>query len=347
MKEDIKTKIKNQIDKYEINYFFKNNNEFEEWISSLSELQINNFLNLNINFCDITFDTALLINKDLLSTDDYINRVSAIASIRNAIGCYHLFENLVDPVFLNSKNFYQDIEVLKKAGSARPILWIINKPCFINSPYHSEDLNILVSHTSKNENKDRNLSSTISKIAENYDSIISPYHQQDIQTVIKYGATHLQYPCTFPKSTITYLATNSNSLNSPTHLEDMILLAENMEIGSFLYAVMTNKNAIDNPSYKEIIKEMIEHKKNIKYVILLCCYTIGLEETKKARTTNSYTAFYEISTIDNINDIFKQVNQKLNSKDKNIKMFIENKSENNSNKIKQKKLFINVFKKNK
>ena len=47
--EDNRKTIVNQLKKYDILNLFKNKDEMIIWITELNELQINNFLNLNIN----------------------------------------------------------------------------------------------------------------------------------------------------------------------------------------------------------------------------------------------------------------------------------------------------------
>ena len=123
---------------------FSSTKEMLKWISKLNKQQTKNILSLNIDRERIKFDTKLLIDENLLNTDDYLNRVNAIASIDNAEGYEHLFENLVTPEFLKSEKFYKDIETLKRADCAQKPLWIIGKPDFINSPYHDEDFELLV-----------------------------------------------------------------------------------------------------------------------------------------------------------------------------------------------------------
>ena len=97
---------------------FSSTKEMLEWISKLNKLQIKNILSLNLDRKKIKFDTKLLIDENLLNTEDYLNRVNAIVSIDNAEGWEHLFENLVTPEFLKSEKFYKDIETLKRADCA-------------------------------------------------------------------------------------------------------------------------------------------------------------------------------------------------------------------------------------
>lgn len=137
-------KIINQLEKYGIVNFFFSEEELDKWILSLNDLEMQNILSLNIDPQNIKFSAELLIDKNLLNTPDYIKRVEALISIKNAEGWYHLFDRMLRPEFLYSEKFYQDIETLKKAECAQTPLWIIGEPTFINSKYHDEDFELLV-----------------------------------------------------------------------------------------------------------------------------------------------------------------------------------------------------------
>jgi hypothetical protein len=233
--------------KYEIIESFNSVEEICAWISNLSELQITNLLSLNIEPNTIKFDTELLINLDLLNTTDYLKRVMALVSIENADGWYHLFDKMLTPDFLNSPKFYQDIETLKRAESVQTPLWIIGEKNFIDSPYHDEDFELLVTAKDTSERQlDFVLREVIATIAGNADSIKSEHHKIDLETVVKYGSSVLQTPYSYPKHSISYLAINKVSLNDIYHLENMEILANNLDIGNYLYPIMTNAEVIKN-----------------------------------------------------------------------------------------------------
>lgn len=218
-----------------------------------------------------------------MNTDDYNKRVQAIASIENADGWYHLFDNLLRPEFLNSPKFYQDIETLKRAKSAQIPLWIIGESDFINSPYHDEDFELLVTaKDASGKDCDFLVWDAIATISGDINSIKSEYHREDLQTVIRYSAKSLQSSHSYPEGSINNLAINPISLNDIYHLENMEILAQNTEIGNFLYAIMTNPSAISRKDYRAIIREMVEHKDNIGYAVLLCLYAIGEIKTEEA-----------------------------------------------------------------
>lgn len=296
---------------------FSSTKEMLKWISKLNKLQIKNILSLNIDKKKIKFDTKLLIDGNLLNTEDYLNRVNAIVSIDNAKGWEHLFEYLVTPKFLKSEKFYKDIETLKKADCAQKPLWIIGEPDFINSPYHDEDFELLVTAKDNSDKKnDSIVQEAIATIAECDDSIKSGYHKVDLNTVMKYGSKALQLTHSYPESGINILATNPVSLKSKYHLEDMKILAENQEIGNFLYAVMTDSRVVKRKNYRKIVKEMVDNKNNKEYVFLICYYAIGEYKTKFAQSFNDFYVFNLSRHREDLPDVLKSIDKKINSDDK-------------------------------
>ncbi len=296
---------------------FSSTKEMLKWISKLNKLQIKNILSLNIDKKKIKFDTKLLIDGNLLNTEDYLNRVNAIVSIDNAKGWEHLFKYLVTPKFLKSEKFYKDIETLKKADCAQKPLWIIGEPDFINSPYHDEDFELLVTAKDNSDKKnDSIVQEAIATIAECDDSIKSGYHKVDLNTVMKYGSKALQLTHSFPESGINILATNPVSLKSKYHLEDMKILAENQEIGNFLYAVMTDSRVVKRKNYRKIVKEMVDNKNNKEYVFLICYYALGEYKTKFAQSFNEFYVFNLSRHREDLPDVLKSIDKKINSDDK-------------------------------
>lgn len=296
---------------------FSSTKEMLKWISKLNKLQIKNILSLNIDKKKIKFDTKLLIDGNLLNTEDYLNRVNAIVSINNAKGWEHLFKYLVTPEFLKSEKFYKDIETLKKADCAQIPLWIIGEPDFINSPYHDEDFELLVTAKDNSDKKnDSIVQEAIATIAECDDSIKSGYHKVDLNTVMKYGSKALQLTHSYPESGINILATNPVSLKSKYHLEDMKILAENQEIGNFLYAVMTDSRVVKRKNYRKIVKEMVDNKNNKEYVFLICYYAIGEYKTKFAQYFNDFYVFNLSRHREDLPDVLKSIDKKINSDDK-------------------------------
>lgn len=308
-------KLKQIIDimnKYDLINTFNSKEELNVWISNLNPLQEKNILSLNIDPSLIKFDTELLINKDLLNTDDYIKRVYQIISIENADGWYHLFDELVVPEFLNSKRFYSDIEKLKKAYCAQTPLWIIGKSNFINSPYHDEVFDLLVNYKAP-EGDDYNylVMQAIADTARNMDSIKSGYHMQDINKYIKYGRNSVSLVNAYPRHGINMLATNKVSLCDKYHEDNMDLLANNQEIGTYLYAVMTDEDFVKNPQYRRLIAKMIEMKDNEPYVFSLCVYALGLAKCKYIYPfTKDY--YSQLIFSDKKDELMKKIEEDLN-----------------------------------
>lgn len=156
----------------------------------------------------------------------------------------------------------------------------------------------------------------IATIAECDDSIKSGYHKVDLNTVMKYGSKALQLTHSYPESGINILATNPVSLKSKYHLEDMKILAENQEIGNFLYAVMTDSRVVKRKNYRKIVKEMIDNKNNKEYVFLICYYAIGEYKTKFAQYFNNFYIFNLSRHREDIPGVLKSIDEKINSDDK-------------------------------
>lgn len=253
----------------------------------------------------------MLIDENLLNTEDYLNRVNAIVSIDNAKGWEHLFKNLIKPEFLKSEKFYKDIETLKRADCAQTPLWIIGNPDFINSPYHDEDFELLVTaKDNSDEKKDYIVQAAIANIAECSASIKSGYHKDDLNLVVEYGSK--ASASSYPESGINFLATNPVSLKSKYHLEDMKILAENQEIGNFLYAVMTDSKTVESTNYRKIIKEMVDNKDDKEYVSLICYYALGEDKTRLVEFFNYRLNYYK----NDLPRVFKNIDKKINSDDK-------------------------------
>lgn len=333
--------IINQLIKYKIYDTFLSNDELNNWLLELNNLEKENFLSLNIDSKTIKFDSRLLINKNLLNCTDYVKKVEAFVSIKNADGWYHLFDSMLNKDFLNSNNFYRDIETMKRAKSAQMCLWIIGDSNFINSPYHDEDFEMLVTAKDKsNNNCDFLVWDAIATTASNIDSINSQYHRQDLQTILKYSSNSLQGSCTFPEGSINNLAINKVSLKDKYHLENMDILARNRDIGSFLYAVMTDEEAINKSNYRNIIREMLDYKDNIHYVFLMCYYAVGLQKAKRAQNIIFDNYLYDIEKKYNIEELLKKIDEKINFVDSEYKETTRYEIENNT-KLKRK-----IFKKN-
>lgn len=309
-------KVTEQLKKYSIDKKFDSEASMNKWINNLTFKETVNIMSLCIDSELIKFDSNLLINNNLLNTDDYNERVKALASIDNADGCNHLFVNMLTPEFIQSDKFYSDIEKMKKAFSARIPLWIIGDPVFINSPYHDEDFDLLVNYKDeRGEEYNYRMMEAIATTARCEASINSPYHQSDINMYLKYGNKVIQSEHTFPKHGINILGTNKVSLNDDYHMDNMEILANNQEIGNFLYAVMSDKKFIHNTNYRKVINKMVEHKNNIEYVSLLCATVIGEEKARLACYFDQ-TPYIEEFILDNQMSYIDFILDKFNNKEK-------------------------------
>ena len=259
MSNEILKQIIEQIRKYELTESFSDIEGFKKWASKLDKVQIKNFLGLDIDIEEIRELRHLLIDEDLLRCIDYKYKVNAISKLKNGEGCWDLFEAICTPSFLKSKNFYKDIEMLSKAQTARYGLWIIGLDSFINSPYHDEDLKLLV------ETRDHSevVLEAIATVAANIDSIRSPYHQADMKLIATASSDCLQSNCSYPEEGLNNLAINRVSLADKYHLENMQILSKNPIASEFLYRIMTNSKFVNGKYYRKEVEALVNAKSKI------------------------------------------------------------------------------------
>lgn len=262
MKNETLKQIIEQIKKYELTETFSDVEEFKKWASKLNSTQVNNFLSLDIDLEEIRELRHLLINCDLLSCQDYKKKVAAISTLKNGDGCWHLFDAICKPNFLKSKNFYKDIEMLSKADTARYGLWILGEDTFINSPYHDEDLKLLVeTHNTREEDPlDFVVSDAIATVACNIDSIKSPHHRADMKLIATAGSDCLQMSHSYSEHSLNNLAVNKVSLADKYHLENMQILATNPIASEFLYIIMTDPNFVKGKNYRKEVEALANAK---------------------------------------------------------------------------------------
>lgn len=287
-----------------------------KWLSELNERQITNFLSLNIPPEQIMFEHVHLINPDLLNTQDYLQKIKAFMSIQNQLRLYSSFVNLFGKSFLNSPYFYQDITILDKAPNVKTILKFIGNPNFVNSPYHEEDLQLFLSVP--NEALNLILEESLIEVMTNQNSIMSPYHLEDLKTILKYSTSALQAKQSYPFSGINFLAVHPVSLKDPYHLENMKILAQNQDIGKYLYAVMTSLYGIDSDYYRKIITEMLATKQDVHKVYLLCCYVIGKDNTNVLQYLSGENS--ELVLGPQYYDLFNEMKQKLEEGNEDISL---------------------------
>lgn len=316
-------KIIKQLKKYELDNFFENVDDMNKWINSLNEVEKNSIINLDIDNEKIKFSLQFLLDRGLLNIEDFPSKIKAITTLKNTEngGCDHLLDNLFNKEFFESENFYKDIEMAAKMKTARYCLWILGDSVFINSPFHEEDLKLLVeSYDIKKELHDYDLSEIVwenlATIAMNEASIKSPFHRQDMQLIATVDSSRLQMLDSYPECSIGYLAQNSISLSDNRHLVNMKKLAENPEIDFLLYGVMTDENFIKNNLYTQLIDEMIEYKNDKFYEVLLCIYAIGLDKTYHCISPNFKSEFNfifrDILFNKDLSFLLEKVSERLN-----------------------------------
>lgn len=264
MKNETLKQIIIQIKKYNLVDVFKTMDNFKNWISTLDSKQINSFLSLNIEPKEVENFKSILINRNLLSCQDYSKRVEAIAKLKNGDECWYLFDKICSPKFLESKNFYEDIAMISKADDAKYGLLMLEEDLFINSPYHNEDLKLIV------EAKDSYIADALVGVAQNIFSINSPYHQKDMLLISK--ANH-------SVDNLVYLSTNENSLKDKYHLENMQILAECItpNVNEELFEIMTYKRIIQGKDYRKEV-EILKNAKNRMNARALYYYIVNPRE---------------------------------------------------------------------
>lgn len=262
MNNETLKQIISQIKKYGLVNVFKTIGNFENWMSSINSKQIDNFLSLNIEPKEVENFRNILIDRNLLSCQDYSKKVEAISKLKNGDGCWHLFHRICNPKFLESRNFYMDIEMISKAETARYCLNALEENLFIDSPYHTEDLKLIV------EAKDSYTAEALVDVAQSIFSINSPYHQKDMLLISK--ANH-------SVDNLVYLATNENSLKDKYHLENMHILAEHTNANEELFEIMTYKRIIQGKDYRKEV-EILKNAKNRMNARALYYYIVNPRE---------------------------------------------------------------------
>ena len=265
MNNETLKQIISQIKKYGLVNVFKTIGNFENWMSSINSKQIDNFLSLNIEPKEVENFRNILIDRNLLSCQDYSKKVEAISKLKNGDGCWHLFHRICNPKFLESRNFYKDIEMISKAETARYCLNSLEENLFIDSPYHTEDLKLIV------EAKDSYTAEALVEVAQSIFSINSPYHQKDMLLISKADNEHISSKCS--EIGLEYLATNEESLNDKYHLENMHILAEHTNANEELFEIMTYKRIIQGKDYRKEV-EILKNAKSRMNARALYCYII-------------------------------------------------------------------------
>lgn len=294
MKNEIVKQIINQIKKYDLTDSFKDKEEFEEWISKLNNHQVRNFLGLELE--ETKFFKHFLINNDLLKCKDYQKKIFAISTLKNS---YFLYNNICNSNFLKSKNFYKDIEMLSKVDNTCS-LWLLGQNAFIKSPYHQEDLKLLIETNNANKENflDYEVSDALNEVASNINSIKSPYHQADMKLIAKVGV-NFSNSSYWDIENLANLAINEVSLSDKYHLENMQILAKNPIASNFLYKIMTDPVSIKGKNYRKEVEALINAKSKITAQVLY--YYIVNPDRKFMYDTYYFNTFeYDMNDIDNM-----------------------------------------------
>ena len=275
MKNETLKQIIIQIKKYDLVDVFKTIDNFKNWISTLDSKQINSFLSLNIEPKEVENFKSILINRNLLSCQDYSKKVEAIAKLKNGDECWYLFDKICNPKFLESKNFYEDIAMISKADDAKYGLLMLEEDLFINSPYHNEDLRLIL------EAKDSYTAEALAEVAKNINSINSPYHQKDMILISRADNDFFEYS----EIGLQDLAINEDSLKDKYHLENMQILAEHTIANEELFCIMTDSRFIKGKNYRKEVEILKNAKSKINARVL---YYYIANPTRKFFGDNDY-----------------------------------------------------------
>ena len=267
-----------QIKKYNLKDCFKNEQELKEWLSGLNDIQIDNFLKLDIDSTRVSNVSNVLIDKYMLSKEDYIKRIEAISKIQNADGYIHLLKSaLVNKSFIDSKYYYEDIDMLSRAESVKCILNALESKDFNTSPYHQEDMKLIIEakDVCKYEdacgdefNRSFEVEEALTIVACNKDSINSPYHQEDMRLIAETGSKCLHINDSYYEIGLNNLAINKVSLKDKYHRENMKLLTEHPELDIMLYNMMTDEVIVKSKNYRMEIDTICSAKSLINALAL-------------------------------------------------------------------------------
>jgi len=287
MNNKLLKKLISQLRKYQLTTIFETPEQLETWLKKIPGKHITNLISLNIDPEEIKFPKELLINENLLNCDDYSHRVLAMSTLKNGDGCWHLFDRLCSPNFLNSKFYYRDIALISQAQTARYALWVIDNAEFINSKYHTEDLQLIIESLNPELNNDILVAESLATVASDKNSLNSQYHRQDMELIFQSKGDGLQSYGSYPERGVNNLAKNPVSLQDPYHLENMQILSESPHTAEFLYRLMTDSTIVSGKYYREEINALRDAKSTVTAIAMY--YYI----------TNPHdNSWYDISTID-------------------------------------------------
>ena len=270
-KEDL-DKLLEQIKKYKLDSFFKSENEFIEWVESLSVKQIKNFNNIDVEPCGEI--ACAFLDSYLLNCEDYNEKINTILKLKNVFGIKDYVNHLVSPAFLASEKFTDEINKLSESYKViqcgiYSILRIIDNVDFINSPYHDEDFNLILNLMDENNKYDGYRADVLADVASNKDSINSKYHREDMKVLASCNFRCLKHrSCSMPQVGLNDLATNPDSLNDLYHLSNMRLLSLNPITFDCLAKIMINPEVINGKYYREEVTALLNAGSKIKAIAM-------------------------------------------------------------------------------
>lgn len=315
-KEDLK-KLISQIKKYDLVKCFSSPDNFEKWLSNLSEKQIKNINSISIEPENIIFPKKLLIDENLLNCDDYLKRIKLMAKIKIDDRHLDIYERMCDISFLESKNYYDDMESLGNTDIANyDGLRIIDNYTFINSWHHKEDLELIINAKDVEGKYDYLVASSLANVASNWDSISSKYHNEDMKLIATAGSSCLQDYGYMYEYGLNHLATNEISLSDKYHLENMKILAKAPLSQRLLYKLMTDMKIINGKYYREEVKAL-ENAKSITKALAIYCHIVNPKELD----------YYELKNLHivDFNDSYYYLRQRRNCIDGNtLPNYLEN-----------------------
>jgi len=276
-KEELK-KLISKIKKYDLVKCFSSPERFENWLSNLGEKHLKNINSISIEPENIIFPKKLLIDENLLNCDDYLRRIDLMAKIKIDDRHLDIYERMCDINFLESKNYYDDMELLGNTDITNyDGLWVIDNVAFIRSRHHKEDLELIINAKDVEDKDDYLVASSLAQVASNWDSISSKYHSEDMKLIATTGSSCLIIYFNSYKYGLNHLATNEVSLSDKYHLENMKILAKAPLSQRLLHKLMTNMKIINGKYYREEVKAL-ENAKSITKALAIYCHIVNPKE---------------------------------------------------------------------
>ena len=288
-----------QLKRYHLTEFIGKNDAIYNWASTLTTKQIQNFLNLDIEFERIKFPLTILIDKNLLSCSDYHKRIEALSKLGNCQDNILLQKDLCSHIFLSSSTYYSDIEALSKYGIPNISLSFLANETFIKSKYHDEDLKLILTAKDKSNNKiDFIIASALVDIACDKNSIRSPYHQFDMNVVYNCDSTCLQLNNSDDKYSANHLAINKLSLSDKFHINNMKLLTVNPVANQLLFKLMTDYKIVKDKKYRVKVGIIATAKsKQVAIAMYTFIKCLSEDQIKKFKIDNNFLVNKELQEL--------------------------------------------------